>query len=100
MANSQWKKYPIDKLNSMKDVEWDLIHSGVDTGSMDKDANYGAPLDVCREMEKEGVFAKLAGNVYGTVGFMGAVAAMQTIGKEISLDLRAEGVDGVLLVST
>ncbi len=100
MANSQWKKYPIDKLNSMKDVEWDVIHSGVDTSSMDKDANYGAPLDVCREMEKEGVFAKLAGNLYGTVGFMGAVAAMQTIGKEISRDLSAEGVDGVLLVST
>jgi glycine reductase len=100
MANSQWRKYPIDKLNSMKDSEWDVIHGGVDTSSLYKDPNYGVPLDVCREMEKEGVFAKLAGDVYGTVGFMGAVAAMQNIGKEISHDLRIQGVNGVLLVST
>ncbi len=100
MANTQWKKYSLEKLNSMMDAEWDVIHGGINATFLYRNANYGAPLDICREMEREGAFAKLAPNLYGTTGFAGAVAPMQAIGREMVWDMKAEGVVGVLLVST
>jgi betaine reductase len=100
MANSQWKKYPIDKLSSLSDAAWDVIHGGINTAPLYKNANYGAPLDICREMEQEGVFSRLASDLYGTTGFAGAVAPMQAIGREMAAEMKSQGVNGVLLVST
>lgn len=98
--NTKWTKYSIDKLNSMKDAKWMVIHGGIDNVFIEKNPNYGVPLDVCREREREGVFAKLNPNYYATTGCGGAISDMQTIGKEILAELKAEGVNGVLMVST
>ena len=98
--NTRWGKYTIGKLNAMKDVKWDVIHSGYNTCFMYDNPNFGVPLDVCREMEKEGVFAKLHPYFYGTSGGGGTISDMQAIGKEMASDMKAEGIDAVLLVST
>ncbi|MBI4528392.1 MAG: glycine/betaine/sarcosine/D-proline family reductase selenoprotein B [Deltaproteobacteria bacterium] len=99
-GNIQWRKYSIDKLNSMKDAEWGIWHGGYNTVFMQENPNYGVPLDVCREIEREGVFRKLYPYFYVTPGTGGLVSAMQAIGSEILQDMRAEGIDGALLVST
>ena len=98
--NSRWGKYPIGKLNSMKDAQWDFIHSGYNTVFMHENPNYGVPLDVCREMEREGVYAKLYPYFYSTSGGGGTIKDMQNIGSEMARDMKAEGIDGVILVST
>jgi glycine reductase len=98
--NSRWEKYPIDKLDSMQDARWDVVHGGYNTIFMCNNVNYGIPLDVCRELEREGVFRKLYPYFYSTPGCGGLVSAMQTIGREMVSDMKAEGVDAVLLVST
>lgn len=97
---TQFGRYPIDKLDSMKDGKWMVLHVGYTSVFMADEPNYGVPLDVCREMEREGVFAKLSPNFYGTTGVGGAIGAMEKIGKEMVRDMKAEGVDGVLLVAT
>jgi len=98
--NTQFKKYPIEKLNSMLDAKWDVIHGGYDTGEMYDNPNFGVPLDAARILEKEGVFARLYPYFYGTTGVQALISAMEAVGREIATDLKAEGVDGVLLVST
>lgn len=98
--NTRWGKYRIDKLNSMKDSKWDFIHSGYNISFMHENPNYGVPLDVCKEMEREGVFAKLYPYFYATSGGGGTISDMQSIGKEMTRDMKAEGIDAVLLVST
>lgn len=98
--NTQWQKYPIGNLDSMKDARWAVVHGGLFHTFMVDNANYGVPLDVCREMEREGVFAKLNPNFYSTTGNCAEVAAMKAIGREMALDMKSEGVDGVILVST
>jgi len=98
--NTKWAKYSIDKLDSMLDAEWDVIHGGYNTEFMKRNPNFGVPLDVCRDMEKEAVFARLYHYYYVTPGARGLISVMERIGKEMVTDLKADGVDAVLLVST
>ena len=67
---------------------------------MQDNPNYGVPLDACRQLEKAGVFASLYPYFYTTVGVEATVEAMQDVGREIVHDMKANGVNAVLLVST
>jgi len=98
--NTKWAKYPIDKLDSMLDANWDVLHGGYNTEFMKRNPNFGVPLDVLREMEKEGVFARLHSYYYVTPGARGLLSVMHRLGREMILDMKADGVDAVLLVST
>ena len=98
--NTHWRKYSIDKMNSMKDAKWDVSHGGYNTAFMHENPNYGVPLDVCREIEGKGVFGKLYPYFYVTPGNLGVVSAMQAMGREMLEDIKTEGINGVLLVST
>ncbi len=98
--NTQWRKYSIQKLNSMQDVNWDVRHGGYDTHFMLQNANYGVPLDICRELEREKAFSKLYDYFYVTPGIQGLNSVMMSLGKEIALDMKAEGIQAALLVST
>jgi len=99
-GNTQWKKYSIDKMNSMKDARWDVYHGGYNTVFMHENPNYGVPLDACRETQREGAFGNLYPYFYVTPGNGALISVMQTIGKEILRDMKTEGIDGALLVST
>ncbi len=98
--NTQWKKYSIAGLNSMQDATWEIRHGGYNSAFMSDNANYGVPLDVCRELEREGVFGNLYPYFYTIPGINGLISVMQHLGKEIASDMKAEGVDAALLVST
>lgn len=98
--NTKWAKYHIGKMSSMLDGEWDVIHGGYNIEFMKRNPNYGVPLDVCRDMEKEGVFARLYPYYYVTPGARGLISVMHRIGKEIVTELKDEGADAVLLVAT
>ena len=98
--NTQFGKYSIDSLNSMKDKRWDVLHAGYVTGYMADNPNFGIPLDACRELEKEGAFARLYPFFYSSPGVGGKVADMMAIGKRIARDLKAAGVNAALVVPT
>ena len=98
--NNKWKKYSIDKLNSMSEKDWDVVHGGYNIQFMKKNPNFGIPLDVCRDMEKEGVFARLYPYYYMFPGARGLISETHRIGRELYLDMKADGVDGVIQVDT
>ncbi len=100
VRNNIWKKYSIAELNSMKDAGWDVVHGGYSTAFMYENPNYGVPLDACRQLEKEGLFRRLYPYYYGTSGCGGSKGDMEDIGRAMVSDMKAEGVDAVLLVST
>jgi glycine/betaine/sarcosine/D-proline reductase family selenoprotein B len=99
-GNTKWMKYSIDKMRSMNDGKWDVYHGGYNTVFMHENPNYGVPLDLCRQIETEKVFGNLYPYFYVTPGNLASVSAMQAIGREIMQDMKAEGIDGALLVST
>ena len=86
-------------LPSMQDGNWEVTHGGYNTEFMSNNPNYGVPLDACRDLEREGVFAKLHPYFYVTPGSRGLISVMERIGKEIYLHIRADSVDGALVVS-
>ncbi len=98
--NIKWAKYSIDGLSSMLDADWDVIHGGYNTEFMKRNPNFSVPLDVLRDMEEEGIFAKLHPYFYVTPGARGLLSVMHCLGTEIILDMKAKGVDAVLLVAT
>lgn len=98
--NTQWKKYSIDKLDSMKNGGWEVMHGGYNTQFIKDNPNYAVPLDVFRKLEKEGIFGRTYEYFYATTGSGGLISAMQGIGRELVYDMKAAGVSAALLVST
>ncbi len=98
--NTRWNKYPIGKLNSMKDAEWEVRHAGWYNGFVNDNFNFAAPLDVAREMEKDDVFAELYPYLYSTSGNAGVVSEMQRVGREMAQNMKSEVVDAAILVAT
>ncbi|MBI4319806.1 MAG: glycine/betaine/sarcosine/D-proline family reductase selenoprotein B [Chloroflexi bacterium] len=98
--NTFFRKYSIAGLSSMLDVAWDVMHGGYNTQFMKDNPNFGVPLDICRQFEKEGAFAKLYPYFYSTPGVLALYDDMRAIGIEITQDLKAEGIDAAIMVST
>ncbi len=98
--NIQWKKYSVAGLDTMKSTDWDVLHSGFNNVFMGENPNFGIPLDVSRLMEKEGVFGNLYSFFYTTSGCNASVPVMQRLGREMVADMKSQGVDGVIMVST
>lgn len=99
-GNNQWRKYSIAKLDTMKNTGWDVLHSGYNNAFMRDNPNFGVPLDVCQELARDGAFARLFPYFYMTSGCNAAIPIMQRIGREMVANMKAEGVDAALLVST
>ena len=58
------------------------------------------PLDVARELEREGVIGRLHPEFYSTTGNTSVIPTMRRFAQEMGRELRAAGVDGVILTST
>ena len=91
--------YDISKLASMKGA-YESIHGGYDRTFANEDPDVVVPLDIMRELEKEGVFAKVHPYFYTTTGTGTAVAFAEKFGREIGAELKKAGVDAAILTST
>ena len=98
--NTTWEKYLIADLDSFQEGKWEFRHAGWEVSFNIKNPNYAAPLDVARQMEKKGVFAKLYPDLYSVCGNNGQISVMQRIGREMAADMKAEKVDIALVVAT
>lgn len=91
--------YDISKLSDMKGT-YESIHGGYDRTFANEDPDVVVPLDVMRELEKEGAFAKVHPYFYATTGTGTAVAFAEKFGREIGAELKKAGVDAAILTST
>ncbi len=98
--NAHWRKYNIAELKVMEPGRWEVVHGGYNISFMNRNPHYGVPLDALRALEAKKVIRRLYHSYYVVPGSQGIPSVMQRIGQEIAADLRSEGVDGVLLVST
>ena len=98
--NTYWRKYNIAGAQSMDPGRWEAVHGGYDVSYMNQNPHYGVPLDALRAAEDHRMIAKLYPFYYVVPGNQGAPSVIRRIGQEIANDLREEGVDGSLLVST
>ena len=79
---------------------YETAHGGYDPVYANEDSDRVLPVDVLRDMEKEGVIGELHHLFYTTTGNGTAVASAKAFADEFSQKLKADGVDAVILTST
>lgn len=97
---SKFGEYDITGVMDLTAEAYCTAHGGYDATYADQDADRVLPVDVLRDMEKEGVFKKLHNKFYTTVGNGTAVASAKKFAAEIASRLKADGVTAVILTST
>lgn len=96
----KYGKYDIEGVDDLVEGEWETAHGGHDPVYANLDADRVIPVDVLRDLEKEGKIGKLHRYYYSTVGNGTAVANAKKFAEEFSKELKADGVDAVILTST
>lgn len=93
-------KWDISKIDDLTPENFESIHGGYDNTYANKDPDYVFPLDVMRELEKEGFIGKLYNYAYYTTGTATSVANAEKFGQDIGNDLKNSEVAAAILTST
>ena len=97
---SKFGKYSIDGVTDLNDTTFETAHGGYDPVYANADADRVLPVDIMRELEKEGVIGSLHKYYYATVGNGTAVASAKAYASKIAQELISDGVKAVILTST
>lgn len=97
---SKYGEYDIEGVMDLTKETYETAHGGYDPTYINDDSDRAIPVDVLRNMEKEGKIGALHNYFYSTVGNGTAVASSKKFGEEIAKKLIADGVDAVILTST
>lgn len=92
--------YSISLVDPLKRDDYEVVHGGYDEIFVNEDPNRLLPVDVMRDLEKEGVIGKLHDRFYSTSGLASVVKSSEKMGKGIAEQLKAGGVSGAILTST
>lgn len=97
---SKFGEYDLTGVNDLTSETYCTAHGGYDATYADQDADRVLPVDVLRDLEREGVIGKLHTKFYATVGNGTSVANAKKFGAEIVNRLVEDGVTAVILTST
>ena len=97
---SHYGEYDITGVTDLTEDTYETAHGGYDPVYANEDADRVLPVDVLRDMEKEGIIGELHHLFYTTTGNGTAVASAKALANEFSKKLVAGGVDAVILTST
>lgn len=97
---SKYGKYDIAGVEDLTEETYETAHGGYDPVYANIDADRVLPVDVLRDLEKEGKIGELHRYFYTTVGNGTAVASSKAFAVEFAKELKADGVDAVILTST
>ena len=100
LAATRFGAYSIEGRAGLDPGQYDNVHRGYDTSFVRQDPHRLVPVDVARELEREGAIGKLHETVYSTTGVATTLAHSERMGREIAAKLRAARVDTVILTST
>jgi glycine reductase len=92
--------YSIAGLDDLSGEGYQTAHGGYDQTYANQDPDRVLPVDVLREMEKEGTIGRLHPTFYTTVGNGTAVSSARQWGAEIGRKLKDADVQAVILTST
>ena len=97
---SHYGEYDITGVMDLTEDTYETAHGGYDPVYANEDSDRVLPVDVLRDMEKEGIIGELHHLFYTTTGNGTAVASAKAFADEFSKKLVADGEDAVILTST
>lgn len=96
----RWLRYPVDGVEALAPGRWRSVHGGFSTVSANEDPHRIVPLDVARELEREGVIGRLHPAFLVTVGNGTSVGTARSFGQEWALELARSEVRAAVLTAT
>jgi glycine reductase len=97
---SKYGKYDIDGVMDLTEATYETAHGGYDPVYANLDPDRVLPVDILREFEKQGKIGSLHRYFYTTVGNGTAVKSAKAFAAKFAQELKADGVDAVILTST
>ncbi len=95
----KWGKYNLTGKDELG-ADYFTIHGGYDPVYANEKPDRVVPVDILRQFEKEGLVGEVHEWFYTTTGTGTSVGNAIKFGKEMGAELKAAGVDGVILTST
>lgn len=92
--------YDISDMEKLTPDKFTTIHGGYDRAYVLENPNLVVPLDVMRDMEREGIIGELADYFVATTGTGTSVGNAKSFGEGFSKKLVEDGVGAVILTST
>ena len=95
-----WGAYSIAGKETLTSAEYDVSHGGYDNRPVRTDPHRLVPVDVLRDMERDGLIGGLHPEFLSTTGNLNPINNSRRMGKEMAQRLTSAGVDTVILTST
>lgn len=97
---SKYGKYDIEGVYDLTEATYETAHGGFDPVYCNEDSDRVLPVDVLRDLEKEGVIGSLYRYFYSTTGNGTSVKNSKHFANTFAQELLADNVDAVILTST
>ena len=97
---SKYGEYDISGVEDLTPESFETAHGGYDPVYANADADRVLPVDVLRDMVKEGIIGKLHDKFYTTVGNGTATKSSKQFAAEFAQKLKDDNVQAVILTST
>ena len=97
---TRFGKYEIKHVETLSPADYEVSHEGYDSVFVRQDPNRLVPVDVLKDLEREGLIGRVHDKFYSTTGVACIVEVMRKLGEKIAGELKSEGVSGVIRTST
>ncbi len=99
-AATRWGAYNIKNCDDLKSEDYEISHGGYDPQFVREDPDRLVPLDVMRELEREGAIGKLHEEFFSTSGLANPLSNTRRMGREMAQKAKKLGIDAIILTST
>jgi glycine reductase complex component B subunit gamma len=99
-AATKFAAYSLAGLERLDPAKYDVSHGGYDNRYVKQDPHRLVPLDVARELEREGRIGTIYEQFLSTTGLANPVNNSRRLGRGMAEHLKEAGVDAVILTST
>lgn len=97
---SRWSKFSIAGLDDLTSDDFECVHGGFDNELVGDDPDRVLPVDVMRDLARDGAIGRLHETCYVTVGAGGPIERARRFGRDIAEELLAAGVQAVIMTAT
>jgi len=99
-AATRWGAYSIKGRDDLEGKDYEISHGGYDPQFVRQDPDRLVPLDVMRELERDGAIGELCNEFISTSGLANPLSNTRRMGREMAEKARRLGVDAIILTST
>ena len=97
---TKFGRYGIEGADRLSPESFQVHHAGYTPAFVEQNPNRLVPVDVLRDLEKEGAIGKLHPVFYSTSGCASILSNVKDMGRRMAEELKAGGVHAVILTST